>query len=497
MNTQSALTLTPFELFIDGAFVPALDGGTFVSENPATGAAWAKVADAGPLDVDRAVAAARSALKGEWGRMTPTDRGTLMFRLADLVAREAEAFAEIETRDNGKLYREMLGQWRRLPGWLRFFAGAADKLHGDAIQPERSDFFVYTRHEPVGVVAAIAPWNSPALLMMFKLAPALAAGCSFIIKPSEYTPASALKFGELINEAGFPPGVFNAIASAGPEAGKSLVKHPGVDKVTFTGSTEIGKMITRSAADTLKRVSLELGGKSPNIVFEDADIEAVCNGILGGIFAATGQTCMAGSRLFLHDNIHDEVVARVAARADSLRLGDPMDPQTEMGPVATAPQFDKCMGYIEGALAEGAELAAGGARDPERGGLFLRPTVLTGVTNTMRIAREEIFGPVLSVIRFTDEEDVIAQANDTDFGLAGAVWTRDIRRAHRVAHQIEAGTVWINAYRVVSPAVPFGGYKQSGWGRENSIEAIREFTETKAIWVELSGATRDPLVPPA
>jgi aldehyde dehydrogenase (NAD+) len=483
-----------YRLFIGGEWVDAASGRTFQTLDPFAGEPWAEVPDAGPEDVDRAVTAAREALAGPWGALTGKDRARLLRRLADLLARDAETLARIETRDNGKLLREMLVQCRALPDYYEYFAGAADKIEGEVIPTDKPGFLVYTRREPVGVVGGIVPWNSPLLLLTWKLAAALAAGCTFVCKPSEQTPASALELARRVEEAGFPAGVFNVVTGFGPTAGQALTVHPGVAKIAFTGSTQTGIAIVKAAADNLTRVSLELGGKSPNVVFEDADLEAAQNGVIAGIFAATGQTCIAGSRLLVQESVHDELVARLVARARTIRLGDPTAPETEMGPIAYRQQLERVLGFVERAVAEGAELACGGGPDPELGGLFMQPTILTGVRNDMEVAREEIFGPVLSVLRFRDEDEAVAIANASRYGLGAGVWTKDVHRAHRVAHRLQAGTVWVNAYRAVSYAAPFGGTKLSGWGRENGVEAIREFTETKTVWVELTGATRDPFV---
>jgi (Z)-2-((N-methylformamido)methylene)-5-hydroxybutyrolactone dehydrogenase len=341
-------------------------------------------------------------------------------------------------------------------------------------------------------VAAIVPWNSPLLLLCWKLAPALAAGCTMVAKPSDYSPASAVELAALMDEAGFPPGVFNVVTGFGPAVGKALAAHPDVDKVAFTGSTAVGAEVAKAAAANITGVLLELGGKSAHLVFDDADLDAACNGVLAGVFAATGQTCMAGSRLLVARGVHDALVGRIADRARSIRLGDPKAPETEMGPVATEPQYRKVLSFLDGAAAEGATVAAGGRPDERLGGYFVQPTVLTGVKPTMTVACEEVFGPVLAVLPFDTEDEAVALANDSRYGLAGAVWTKDIHRAHRVAHALRTGTVWINAYRVVGPDVPFGGFGQSGLGRENGIDAVHEYTQTKAVWVELTGGTRDP-----
>jgi aldehyde dehydrogenase (NAD+) len=495
IETPVAGEVRHYQMFIGGKWVDAQSGRTFESINPYTGTAWAVMPEAGEADVDAAIRAARVAFdEGPWSRMTGTERARLIRRLAALLDGSADQLAMVESTDNGKLIREMQGQLRSLSEWYYYFAGAADKLQGETIPSDKPNFFVYTRREPLGVVAAITAWNSPLLLLSFKLAPALAAGCTFVVKPSEHTSASTLEFARLFEEAGFPPGVFNVVTGFGPTTGGQLVRHPGVDKVAFTGSTATGIRIIKDAADHLARVSLELGGKSPNIVFADAD-EGVVNGVVAGIFAASGQTCIAGSRLFVEARVHDELVDRLAERASTIKLGNPLKIETEMGPVAFKQQQDKIQSYIAIAQEEGAQLVCGGKvpTDPELvRGFFIEPTIFTHVENQMRVAQEEIFGPVLSVIPFQTEEEVIRQANETRYGLAAGIWTNDIRRAHRVAHALRAGTIWINSYRTLSFNTPFGGYKMSGLGFENGLESVREYTQTKSVWVELSGQTRDP-----
>jgi (Z)-2-((N-methylformamido)methylene)-5-hydroxybutyrolactone dehydrogenase len=420
-----------------------------------------------------------------------------MRKLGDLIARDAAKLAATEVRDNGKLFAEMHGQLNYIPQWFYYYGGLADKIQGSTLPLDKKGYFAFTRHEPVGVVAAITPWNSPLLLAAWKIAPALAAGCTIVIKPSEFTSASTLELADLFDEAGFPAGVFNVVTGFGADVGASLVEHPLVSKVSFTGSDATGRLINEKAARLLKHTSMELGGKSPNIVFDDADIEQAVFGAISGIFAASGQTCIAGSRLLVQDSIHDAFVDKLLAVAGTARMGDPMDPATQVGPVTTPPQYKKVLEYIDIAREEGAKAVLGGAKGSAPGcgqGWFVQPTVFTGVRNDMRIAQEEVFGPVLAVLRFKDEADALRIANDVRFGLAAAVWTRDIGRAIRMSERLQAGTVWVNTYRAVSFMAPFGGYKDSGLGRENGIDAVREYLQTKSVWINSGAVTGNPFV---
>jgi (Z)-2-((N-methylformamido)methylene)-5-hydroxybutyrolactone dehydrogenase len=485
-----------YPLYIDGQFSEAASGAWFDSYNPFTGQAWAQIAAGGAVDVDRAVHAAHRAFtSGEWPALTASQRGILLHKLGDLIARDAERLAQCEVRDNGKLIAEMRGQLRYVPQWFYYFGGLADKIQGAVIPLDKKDYFNFTRHEPLGVVAAITPWNSPLLLTAWKIAPALAAGCTIVLKPSEFTSASSLEFVKLAEEAGFPPGVINVVTGYGSEVGAPLVEHPLVRKVTFTGSDNTGRAINRSAAEQFKRVSLELGGKSPNIVFNDANLKDAVNGAVSGIFAATGQTCIAGSRLLLQDDIHDAFLEKLTALATTARMGNPLDDGTQVGPITTRQQYEKVLDYIDIAKQDGATLVMGGApaKRPECGsGWFIEPTIFSGVDNRMRIAQEEVFGPVLSVLRFKDEEHAVAIANDSRYGLGAGVWTADIGRAFRMSARIQSGTVWVNTYRAVSYMSPFGGYKDSGSGRENGMDAIYEYLQVKSVWINTGAATGNP-----
>lgn len=487
-----------FQLHIEGRQVEPASGQWFQTENPFTGQAWAEIPRGNASDVDRAVQAAHQALtQGAWAEMTATQRGHLLRRLGDLIARDARKLAETEVRDNGKLLAEMLAQLNYIPQWYYYYGGLADKVQGSVLPLDKKGYFSFTRNEPIGVVAAITPWNSPLLLASWKIAPALAAGCTVVIKPSEFTSASTLEFARLFDEAGFPPGVFNVVTGFGEEVGSPLVDHPLVRKISFTGSDTTGRRINEQAARQFKHTAMELGGKSPNIVFEDADLEQAAFGAISGIFAATGQTCIAGSRLLVQDSVYDQVVAKVLEVARTAKMGDPMDAGTQVGPVTTPPQYRKVLEYLQIAKEEGATtlLGGGAASRPECGtGWFVEPTIFGDVKNSMRIAQEEVFGPVLSIIRFKDEAEALQIANEVRFGLAAAVWTKDIGRALRMSEKLQAGTVWVNTYRAVSFMAPFGGYKDSGLGRENGIDAICEYLQVKSVWINSGAVTGNPFV---
>ncbi|MCH8240274.1 MAG: aldehyde dehydrogenase [Proteobacteria bacterium] len=491
-------SLQEYKTHIGGQWVPAESGETFESEDPYTGEPWALIPRCGARDVDKAVEAAYAAWEsGPWAETTATARGRMMRKLGDLIAENAEALARTEVRDNGKLMSEMHAQCKYLPEWYYFYGGLADKVEGSVIASDKPDILNYTLREPIGVCAMIVPWNSPLLLVAWKLAPALAAGCTCVIKPSEFTSASLLDFMKLVERAGFPPGVVNVVTGTGKEAGEPLVTHPKVAKVAFTGGGLTGRRVYELAARGLKKVSLELGGKSPNIVFDDCIMDDAVNGVISGIFAATGQTCIAGSRALVQESIHDEFMEKLIEVARQARMGDPKLPETQVGPITTPPQYEKVLDYIGIAKDEGALCVLGGGpagADEGGGKYFIKPTIFDNVTNDMRIAQEEVFGPVLSVITFKDEEDAIRIGNDVVYGLAAGVWTQNIKRATIMARRLRAGTVWINTYRAVSVTSPFGGYKQSGIGRENGQAAINEYLQTKSVWISTAEGSGNPFV---
>jgi aldehyde dehydrogenase (NAD+) len=488
---QNAMERTaPDRLFIGGEWCAAADGAVFTTFNPATGEALVELAEAGPTDVDRAVTAARAACAPDapWRRMDAADRGALLWRIADAVEANAARLARIEVMDNGKPLREAQIDIRQTVDTFRYYAGWTTKLAGETL-PVRGNVLNYTLREPVGVVGAIVPWNFPLLMASYKLAPALACGNAVVLKPAEQTPLSALEFAAIAAEAGLPAGVLSVVPGPGETTGAALVRHADVDKIAFTGSTAVGRIIMREAAATLKKVSLELGGKSPNIVLADADLDAAARGSFAAIFYNSGQCCTAGSRLLVADAVHDELVERLAERAQKLQPGDPLDAKTRMGPLISEEQLARVLGYIERGRGEGATVVTGGARaeyDGVERGYWVQPTIFTGVEPAHTIAREEIFGPVLATLRFDDEEQALALANQTIYGLAAAVWTRDVKKAHRFARGLQAGTVWINTYHPLDAASPFGGYKQSGYGRDLGREALDMYTQTKSVWVDLN-----------
>jgi acyl-CoA reductase-like NAD-dependent aldehyde dehydrogenase len=484
-------------MLIGGKWVDPASGEWFESTNPFTAKPWALVPRGSKADVDQAIGAAKCAFHGEWRRLTASARGALLHKFGDLVAAEAQRLAEIESTDNGKLIAEMRGQLNYIPQWFYYYGGLADKIEGRVIPIDKPGVFNFTREEPLGVVAAITPWNSPLLLATWKLAPALAAGNTVVWKPSEFSSVSAFAFGELFEKAGFPPGAVNIITGFGNEVGEPLITHQDVAKVAFTGGDKTGEHVYGLAARGIKHVTLELGGKSANIVFDDADLDQAVKGVVSGIFAATGQTCIAGSRALIHRPIHTEFVERLLDLAKTARMGNPLDASTQVGPVTTRPQYEKILDYIRIAKEEGAVCRLGGApaqREECGSGWFVEPTIFTDVNPQMRIANEEVFGPVLSVIPFDDEDEAVRMANNTVYGLAAGVWTQSIRRALMMSERLEAGTVWVNTYRAVSYMSPFGGYKRSGIGRESGIDAIRDYLQTKSVWIDIAGNAPNPFV---
>ena len=489
--------MSRYQLFINNEWVNPDSGQWFDSLDPFSGESWAEVPRANATDVDRAVTAAANAFEGPWSTMSASNRGMLLHKLGELVERDAHRLAVAESRDNGKLLSEVLGQVKYMAKYFYYYGGLADKIHGSVVPMDKPGVSNFVRYEPMGVVASITPWNSSLLLTAWKLGTALCAGNTIVCKPSEFTSVSLFELATLVAEAGFPPGVVNVISGFGAEVGAPLIRHPKVARIAFTGGDEAGRKVYMAAAENLKKVSLELGGKSPNIIFDDADLDKAANGVITGIFSAGGQTCMAGSRLLLQESIHDEFMERILKITKAAKIGDPTNTETQIGPVATKPQFDKVMRYIDIAKNEGARCVAGGRAltGPGYGaGQFVEPTIFADVQNSMRIAQEEVFGPVLAVLKFKDEADAIRIGNDIRFGLAAGVWTKSLHRAMLMSEKLKAGTVWINNYRSTSYTTPFGGYKDSGIGREGGLEAVKEYMEAKSVWISTDLDMPNPFV---
>jgi len=489
--------LTRYQMYINGEWVDAENGATFTSVNPATGQTWAEVPEASEADINRAVEAAHHAFsEGAWATMTPTARGKMLRRLAEVLAEHSEPLGRCETVDTGKLFKETRWQANYISDFFQYYAGLADKVTGETLPIDKPDMMTMTVREPLGVVAAVVPWNSQLFLVAVKIGPALAAGNTVVLKASEHASAPMLEFAKVFEEAGFPPGVFNVVTGHGEPCGRALTSHPLVDRVSFTGGPETARHVIRNSAENFAEVSLELGGKSPVMVFEDADLESAVNGVLLSIFSASGQSCVAGSRLLLQESIREEVLSRVVEKAAQIRIGDPLDDNSQMGPLATEAQLSNIQSTLADATANGADLRYGGNTPPGlETGWYIEPTIVDCPHQDISIVRNELFGPVVSALGFKDETEALMLANDTNFGLASGVFTRDVGRALRVSKAIRAGIVWVNTYRVVSPIAPFGGYKDSGYGRESGMEAIYDYTRPKTVWLNTSSAPiADPFV---
>ena len=489
--------LTRYQMYINGEWVDAENGATFTSVNPATGQTWAEVPEASEADINRAVEAAHHAFsEGAWATMTPTARGKMLRRLAEVLAEHSEPLGRCETVDTGKLFKETRWQANYISDFFQYYAGLADKVTGETLPIDKPDMITMTVREPLGVVAAVVPWNSQLFLVAVKIGPALAAGNTVVLKASEHASAPMLEFAKVFEEAGFPPGVFNVVTGHGEPCGRALTSHPLVDRVSFTGGPETARHVIRNSAENFAEVSLELGGKSPVMVFEDADLESAVNGVLLSIFSASGQSCVAGSRLLLQESIREEVLSRVVEKAAQIRIGDPLDDNSQMGPLATEAQLSNIQSTLADATANGADLRYGGNTPPGlETGWYIEPTIVDCPHQDISIVRNELFGPVVSALGFKDETEALMLANDTNFGLASGVFTRDVGRALRVSKAIRAGIVWVNTYRVVSPIAPFGGYKDSGYGRESGMEAIYDYTRPKTVWLNTSSAPiADPFV---
>lgn len=482
--------LKRYQMYIDGQWLDAQSGKTFESINPTTAEPWALIPEAGADDVDGAVQAAHRAFtQGPWANMTATERGKLLRKLADALGEHSEELGKAETIDTGKLFKETRWQARYISDFFSYYAGLADKIHGDTLPIDKPNMWTMTIREPLGVVAAVVPWNSQLFLVAVKIGPALAAGNTVVLKASEHASAPMLEFAKVVEEVGFPPGVFNVVTGFGDPCGKVLTSHPLVDRVSFTGGPDTARHVVRNSAENFAQVSLELGGKSPVIIFEDADLESATNGVLLSIFSASGQSCVAGSRLLLHERVHEELLGRIAERAKEIRIGDPLADATQMGPLATQAQLDRIEDAVSDATRNGATLVHGGKQPAEHSkGWFYEPTIVDCPHQNLKVVEQELFGPVVSALQFRDEEEALRLANDTRFGLAAGIFTRDVGRALRVAKAVRSGIVWVNTYRMVSPLAPFGGFKHSGYGRESGLDAIYDYTRPKTVWINTSPA---------